>query len=181
MANTEGPSLFLAESVQNEMREIDQMISYIILEHDQLAKAVRAVIPNEEPHVIVLDEILEWLRIARAARIGDLRYQRDGLLPYTNQQIEEISVDEYMFETPVDMESLLRRRLDDIKKENAIHVEPPISVSVIQIPETITPHVAENQVQASVDSVKNMPDWISVSAIAAGISLTVSFLASFIR
>ncbi|NBV35852.1 MAG: hypothetical protein EBR94_01060 [Bacteroidetes bacterium] len=178
MANTEGPSSFLNETAQKELQEIDQMISYVILEHDQLAKAVRAVIPNEEPHVIVLNEILEWLRIARAARIGDLRYRRDMLLPYTNQQIEEISLDEYMFETPVDMESLLRRRLDVVSSEKEKLIELPVQVSAIQIPESITETVEENHAQAPVKKMR-IPDWVSISAIAAVVSLAVSILTSF--
>jgi hypothetical protein len=180
MANTEGPSLFLSETMQNELQEIDQMISYIVLEHDQLAKAVRAVIPNEEPHVIVLNEILEWLRIARAARIGDLRYRRDMVLPYTNQQIEEISLDEYMFETPVDMESLLRRRLDSIAQEKENLIELPVQVSAIQIPEPVVEPVEEYHVQAPVTKM-SVPDWVPISAIAAVVSLVVSILASFVR
>jgi len=180
MANTEGPSLFLSETMQNELQEIDQMISYIVLEHDQLAKAVRAVIPNEEPHVIVLNEILEWLRIARAARIGDLRYRRDMVLPYTNQQIEEISLDEYMFETPVDMESLLRRRLDSIAQEKENLIELPVQVSAIQIPEPVVESVEEYHVQAPVTKM-SVPDWVPISAIAAVVSLVVSILASFVR
>lgn len=180
MANTEGPSLFMSETMRNELQETDQMISYIILEHDQLAKAVRAVIPNEEPHVIVLNEILEWLRIARAARIGDLRYRRDILLPYTNQQIEEISMDEYMFETPVDMESLLRRRLDSITKKKEVAIELPVQISAIQIPETVIDPLEETHAQTSVAKM-NVPDWVPLSVVAAGVSLVVSILASFVR
>lgn len=178
MANSENPSLALGQKMQDELQEIDQMISYVILEHDQLAKATRAVIPNEEPHVIVLDGILDWLRVARAARIGDLRYRRDQISPFTNQQIEEISLDDYMLETPVDMESLLRKRLDSIVKEEPQYVEPSNFISAFEEPEEDV--VSDSGTKASVVNL-SMPSWASVVGVAAAVSLIVSLLASIIR
>jgi hypothetical protein len=90
-----------------KVEQISAEIAAVQLTHGQLAIAVRAVIPDEEPHKIVLQAMLDWIYVAQAAKLGSLRHQRHALLPYTREEIADFASDSEMMEFPCDFQTLI--------------------------------------------------------------------------
>ena len=88
------------------LENIDLQIEMVRKYHITLQSAIAAVIPNEEPHSAVLDELNRWLEIAKAAQIGRLRHERHAIFPYNEFQVALISNDADMLEHPSDIETL---------------------------------------------------------------------------
>ena len=90
-----------------KVEQISAEIAAVQLTHGQLAIAVRAVIPDEEPHKIVLQAMLDWIYVAQAAKLGSLRHQRHALLQYTREEIADFASDSEMMEFPCDFQTLI--------------------------------------------------------------------------
>ena len=90
-----------------KIEQISAEIAAVQLTHGQLAAAVRAVIPDEEPHKIVLQAMLDWIYVAQAAKLGSLRHQRHALLPYTREEIADFASDSEIMELPCDFQTLI--------------------------------------------------------------------------
>lgn len=101
---------FTRSKFQEELDEIDYQIDMVRKYHATLVSAVEAVIPDEEPHDSVLAEMRKWLRIARAAQIGELRNRRQSFESYSDDMLESMVVDGDMLDSPSDGVSLMMQR-----------------------------------------------------------------------
>lgn len=101
---------FTRSKFQDELDEIDYQIDMVRKYHSTLLTAVEAVIPDEEPHDSVLAEMRKWLRIARAAQIGELRNRRQSFESYSDDMLESMVVDGDMLDSPSDGVSLMIQR-----------------------------------------------------------------------
>ena len=113
-----------------KIEQISMEISAVKLTHDQLVVAVRAVIPDEEPHTIVLQAMLDWIYVAQATKIGSLRHQRHALLSYTEEEIAEFASDSEMMEFPCDFQTLIA----GIDTEEPDDVDLPVNESLLHRP-----------------------------------------------
>lgn len=121
-----------------KIEQISMEISAVKLTYDQLVVAIRAVIPDEEPHTIVLQAMLDWIYVAQAAKIGSLRHQRQALLAYTQEEIAEFASDSEMMEFPCDFQTLIAgidtEELDDVDlPENKNLLQSPLIIPVASV------------------------------------------------
>lgn len=94
------------DNYDNVLSDIDFRIEMVRRYHSTLRSAVAAVIPNEDPHAAVLEEVNRWIDIARAAQIGQLRNERNSVVPYTPDELDTILTDGDILDLPSDGISL---------------------------------------------------------------------------
>ncbi|NBV84065.1 hypothetical protein EBR57_08100 [bacterium] len=109
VAAIQGPSVTSSIEIET-YADIDQQIELVPRMQEQLALAVRSVIPNEEPHDYVLSTLLEWLETASKAQIGTLRIRRNALRAYTDAELNQILVADDMLASPADQSQLVAAR-----------------------------------------------------------------------
>ena len=112
---------YLEEDLNEVLSDIDFKIEMVRRYHSTLKSAIAAVIPNEDPHVAVLEEVNRWMDIARAAQIGELRNERNSVLLYTPEEIEEILSDGDILDSPSDSISLELNSQANAEIENSFN------------------------------------------------------------
>jgi len=112
---------YLEEDLNEVLSDIDFKIEMVRRYHSTLKSAIAAVIPNEDPHVAVLEEVNHWMDIARAAQIGELRNERNSVLLYTPEEIEEILSDGDILDSPSDSISLELNSQANAEIENSFN------------------------------------------------------------